>query len=67
LKVLVTGATGYLVAVAAAALAAREHDVVGLAVREHAARADRVTEVSRHWLNAKPFGLSSCGWVRDWG
>jgi nucleoside-diphosphate-sugar epimerase len=30
LKVLVTGATGYLGVVAAAALAAREHQVVGL-------------------------------------
>jgi len=37
LKVLVTGATGYLGAVAATALAAREHEVVGLARSQRSA------------------------------
>lgn len=37
MKVLVTGATGYLGAVAAAALAAREHEVVGLARSQRSA------------------------------
>jgi nucleoside-diphosphate-sugar epimerase len=41
LKVLVTGATGYLGAVAATALAAREHEVVGLARSQRSASALR--------------------------
>jgi NAD(P)-dependent dehydrogenase (short-subunit alcohol dehydrogenase family) len=41
LKVLVTGATGYLGPVAAAALAAQEHEVVGLARSQRSANALR--------------------------
>lgn len=41
MKVLVTGATGYLGAVAATALAAREHEVVGLARSQRSANALR--------------------------
>ncbi len=41
MKVLVTGATGYLGAVAATALAAREHEVVGLARSQRSASALR--------------------------
>jgi len=41
LKVLVTGATGYLGAVAATALAAREHEVMGLARSQRSASALR--------------------------
>ncbi len=45
MKVLVTGATGYLGAVAAEALAMRGHEVLGLARSERSASALRVRDI----------------------
>ena len=52
MKVLVTGATGYLGAVAAEALATRGHQVLGLARSERSTSALRSAASSQLWATS---------------